>query len=346
MQIYQVGGSIRDRILKRQSNDIDWVVVGSDEDEMLSLGFEKVGKDFPVFFHPITKEEYALARTERKNGKGYNGFTVDFSKDITLEDDLQRRDLTINSIALDKNGNYIDPCNGIEDIKDKILRHNNKAFIEDPLRVIRVARFQTMLPDFSIDPHTLAAMKSMAESGELQCLTKERLLLEMNKVYKYKNTNLFYQTLFKANALCVYGKNAVYKENTLIIKDIPLYWRIAIDCYYNNLDMILLPYSDNIKKAVHLLNKMSTIEDFYNDQIMVNFIKNSSARRSSEDFICFIKIAQAMGKIDEERKENILKGFNNLCTTEISAKNKQEIVQIYFNLFIQGIKSKANFKPN
>ena len=140
-KIYLVGGSVRDRLLHLPIIDRDWVVVGATPDELLALGFQQVGKDFPVFLHPTTKEEYALARTERKSGQGYRGFICDFSQDITLEQDLIRRDLTINAIAMDEDGNIVDPYHGIEDLKLKLLRHVSPAFREDPLRVLRVARF-------------------------------------------------------------------------------------------------------------------------------------------------------------------------------------------------------------
>ena len=141
MQVFLVGGAVRDQLLGRQVTERDWVVVGATADEMLAQGFQQVGQDFPVFLHPNTKEEYALARTERKSGKGYTGFVVNSDKNISLEDDLLRRDLTINAIAQDANGKLIDPFNGQADIKNKLLRHVSPAFAEDPLRVLRVARF-------------------------------------------------------------------------------------------------------------------------------------------------------------------------------------------------------------
>lgn len=141
MQIYLVGGAVRDRLLGLKVVDHDHVVVGATPEQMLAKGFKEVGKDFPVYLHPKTGEEYALARTERKSGKGYKGFNVDFSPDITLEQDLIRRDLTINAMAQDENGEIIDPFNGQQDLSDKTLRHVSPAFAEDPLRVLRVARF-------------------------------------------------------------------------------------------------------------------------------------------------------------------------------------------------------------
>lgn len=184
MKIYLVGGAVRDLLLKQSPKDKDYVVVGSNINEMEKLEFKQVGNDFPVFLHPETGEEYALARTEVKTGKGYNGFSTYFSEDTTIEEDLSRRDLTINSIAYDeKHNQYIDPYNGQSDLKNKILRHTTIAFKEDPLRVIRLARFYARLPDFTIAEETKALCKEMVNNGELNHLTTERIWKEIQKVF-------------------------------------------------------------------------------------------------------------------------------------------------------------------
>ena len=177
MQKYLVGGAVRDRLLSLPVHEQDWVVVGSTPQEMLSLGYRQVGKDFPVFLHPQSAEEYALARTERKSGKGHQGFQVFSTPDISLEEDLLRRDLTINAIAEDEHGNLTDPYGGLDDIKNRILRHISPAFSEDPLRVLRVARFAARFwhLGFTIDANTLALMSSISHSGELERLSKERV---------------------------------------------------------------------------------------------------------------------------------------------------------------------------
>jgi tRNA nucleotidyltransferase (CCA-adding enzyme) len=180
MEIYLVGGAVRDKLLGKPGKDSDWVVVGSTPQEMEEQNFKPVGKDFPVFLHPETKEEYALARTERKSGKGYKGFTFHTSADITLEEDLARRDLTINAIAEDHSGKLIDPFNGKQDIEDKILRHVSPAFVEDPLRVLRVARFAARF-GFRIAPETMSLMKEISESGELDALVPERVWNELEQ---------------------------------------------------------------------------------------------------------------------------------------------------------------------
>ena len=185
MKIYLVGGAVRDKLLGIPVKDRDWVVVGSSPDEMKKKGFKQVGKDFPVFIDPKTGEEYALARTERKSGHGYTGFEFDTNSNVTLEEDLARRDLTINAIAQDEDGNLIDPFNGQEDIKNKKLRHVSDAFSEDPLRVLRVARFYAkfndVVNDFVVVPETVDKIKEIVESGELEHLTPERKWLEIYK---------------------------------------------------------------------------------------------------------------------------------------------------------------------
>tara|TARA_E500000178_G_scaffold70060_2_gene67760 strand:+ start:17158 stop:18162 length:1005 start_codon:yes stop_codon:yes gene_type:complete len=184
MKIYKVGGAVRDHIMGIRPNDSDWVVVGSTPEEMESLGYIQVGTDFPVFLHPETNEAYALARTEKKTGKGYSGFSVQYEKNISLEEDLFRRDLTINSIAMSESGQIIDPYNGVKDIKNKILRHTSEAFYEDPLRALRLARFKTKFSDFSIHEETAEALLKILLSGEINYLTKERVVQEMKKGFE------------------------------------------------------------------------------------------------------------------------------------------------------------------
>ena len=180
MKSYVVGGAVRDELLGVPVKDRDWVVVGATPEEMLAKGFKPVGKDFPVFLHPVTKEEYALARTERKSGRGYKGFTVHAAPDVTLEDDLRRRDLTINAIAKDENGKLIDPFRGEEDLRQGVLRHVSDAFSEDPVRILRVARFAARF-NFPVHKSTAALMRKMVASGETDYLVPERVWQEFSK---------------------------------------------------------------------------------------------------------------------------------------------------------------------
>ena len=203
MQVYLVGGAVRDALLNRKVIERDYVVVGATPEEMLSQGFTQVGKDFPVFLHPKTQEEYALARTERKSGKGYTGFVCDASSSVTLEEDLLRRDLTVNAIAQDNLGNLIDPYGGKKDLENRLLRHVSEAFSEDPLRVFRVARFATRYAylGFSIATETMALMQSMAQSGELSTLSAERVWQETKRSLLEKTPHVFFTVLNQAHGL-------------------------------------------------------------------------------------------------------------------------------------------------
>lgn len=180
MRIYAVGGAIRDELLGRQVADRDYVVVGATPEMLLAQGFKPVGKDFPVFLHPETHEEYALARTERKSGKGYHGFTFYAAPDVRLEDDLARRDLTINALARGDDGVLVDPFNGRADLDAKVLRHVGAAFVEDPVRLLRLARFAARFGDFSVAPETLTLMRAMVANGEVDHLVPERVWQEIS----------------------------------------------------------------------------------------------------------------------------------------------------------------------
>ncbi len=203
MKTYLVGGAVRDKLLGFTKSDRDWVVVGASVEQMLALGFTQVGRDFPVFLHPKTKEEHALARTERKTGPGYTGFAFSADPSVTLEEDLLRRDLTINAIAQDEDGNLIDPYGGVQDIHDRVLRHVSPAFTEDPLRVLRVARFAARFAPlgFRIADETMGLMRTLSTSGELQHLVAERVWQEMEKALNSAAPAVFFQTLRECNAL-------------------------------------------------------------------------------------------------------------------------------------------------
>lgn len=200
-KVYKVGGAVRDYLLGIPNMDNDYVVVGANIDELVKLGYKPVGKDFPVFLHPQTHEEYALARSEKKTGVGYQGFTFYTNSDVTLEEDLHRRDITINAIAMDEDNNLIDPFNGVADIKNRIIRHVSNAFIEDPLRVLRVARFKAQL-GFTIADTTLQLMQQICtNSTELGSLSKERIRLELDKTLNKADIIEFFKVLDSCNAL-------------------------------------------------------------------------------------------------------------------------------------------------
>jgi tRNA nucleotidyltransferase (CCA-adding enzyme) len=215
MKIFLVGGALRDRLLQRPVSDHDWLVVGATPEEMVARGYLPVGRDFPVFLHPETREEYALARTERKSAPGYRGFTVHAAPDVTLEQDLARRDLTVNAIALpaelvSADGHFdptpatlADPFHGQRDLRDKVLRHVTDAFREDPVRILRVARFAARFDDFSVAPETMALMREMVAAGEVDALVAERVWQELSRGLMETRPSRMFEVLRECGALAV-----------------------------------------------------------------------------------------------------------------------------------------------
>lgn len=267
MKTYLVGGAIRDDLLGLKGADRDWVVVGSTPEALLAKGFTPVGKDFPVFLHPKTGEEHALARTERKSGTGYTGFTVHASPDVTLEDDLRRRDLTINAIARDEDGTLIDPYGGTQDIADRVLRHVSPAFSEDPLRILRVARFAARFHSFGfqVAEETMALMRNMSRSGELQALTAERIWQEMHKTLKHDECPVFFEVLRECGAL----KEIFPELDKLFGIPQPAQWHPEIDTGVHTLMVLkqacLLSQDTEVRFAalVHDLGKGETPEKMW-----------------------------------------------------------------------------------
>ncbi|CAA0095169.1 Multifunctional CCA protein [Zhongshania aliphaticivorans] len=203
MKTYLVGGAVRDKLLNYPYHERDWVVVGAHPKDLIEQNYQQVGKDFPVFLHPTTKEEYALARTERKSGAGYHGFICDFSPDITLEEDLSRRDLTINAMAESDKGDIIDPYGGTKDLHNRVLRHVSPAFSEDPLRILRVARFAARYAHlgFVVADETQELMREMSDNGELSTIAAERIWVELTKALNEKSPATFFTTLLDCGAL-------------------------------------------------------------------------------------------------------------------------------------------------
>ncbi|WP_415033023.1 multifunctional CCA addition/repair protein [Azonexus sp.] len=200
-QVFSVGGAVRDALLGRVSDDEDFVVVGASPEIMLAAGFRPVGKDFPVFLHPHTQAEYALARTERKSGRGYHGFTFHAAPDVSLTQDLARRDLSINAMARDSCGNIIDPFGGQRDLRDRVLRHVGPAFAEDPVRILRLARFAARFSDFSIAKETVALMRAMVQAGEVDHLVAERVWQELAKGLQEAKPSRMFEVLRECGAL-------------------------------------------------------------------------------------------------------------------------------------------------
>ena len=226
MQIYLVGGAVRDKYLNIPIKEKDWCVVGSSSNDLIEMGFKAVGKDFPVFLHPETKEEYALARIEKKIGPGYHGFSFLTSKEVSLQDDLKRRDLTINAMAIDNEGNLIDPHHGLNDLENKILRHVSNSFREDPVRVLRVAKFSARFhkKGFIIHPETLKMMKSMSKQGEIQNLVGDRVWKETEEALSSGDSHIFFRALQDCDALRIifpefYELDSSSKSNSTKIQE-------------------------------------------------------------------------------------------------------------------------------
>lgn len=201
LDVYVVGGAVRDELLGQPAGDRDWVVVGSTPEDMAARGFLPVGGDFPVFLHPVSKEEYALARTERKSGKGYKGFTFYTGADVTLEDDLRRRDLTVNAIAKAPDGSLVDPWNGRRDIQQRVLRHVGEAFAEDPVRLLRLARFAARFGDFSVASETMRLGQCLVDQGEVDALVPERVWREVAKGLQTRSPARMFDILQQVGAL-------------------------------------------------------------------------------------------------------------------------------------------------
>ncbi len=253
-QCFKVGGAVRDTLLGRPVSEVDWVVVGSTPQAMLDAGFSQVGKDFPVFLHPTTHEEYALARTERKRGRGYHGFDIDAHPDVTLEEDLQRRDLTVNAMAMTEDGEIIDPYGGQRDLEARLLRHVSPAFAEDPLRVLRTARFAARYHylGFRVADETLELMRQLSHSGELGTLAKERVWQELQKGLSERSPQIMLSTLQACDALAAlfpeWAEHTDEEHLALLARSTEL----NVDCRFA-LATSALP-TDSVKKLCTQLN--------------------------------------------------------------------------------------------
>lgn len=284
MKVYLVGGAVRDQIMGLTVKDRDYVVVGSTSEEMVKLGYKPVGKDFPVFLHPKTHYEYALARTERKVSKGYKGFKVYASKEVTLEEDLERRDLTINAIAKDKRGQFIDPFNGIDDIRNKILRHVSSAFVEDPIRVLRIARFSARFYQFKIHPTTQTILKKIVKNKEIEAVASERVWHEISVGLLEKKSHFMFDVLHQCGALQVLIPEINYVKNKNYIKR---------SLEYGN----KFKYSLDIKAAIffmHVYTSKTSVKDIA--KIYTRLSVPNSVRKLTE------KLADNMTDLREFKK--------------------------------------------
>lgn len=334
MKIYLVGGAVRDELLGRPVQEKDWVVVGATPGQMVKLGYRQVGKDFPVFLHPKTGEEYALARTERKVGRGYTGFEFDTSPAVTLEADLIRRDLTINAIAKDGN-DLIDPYHGQEDIDNKWLRHVSEAFVEDPVRVLRVARFAARFTEwgFRVAPETNVLMKKMVEAGELDALVAERVWKEWEKALSEKNPEMFFEVLANCGALpllfprlAVDGQGMRALQRAVLLTDDPCVRLAALlhDLTPADIECLLNRYrvpGDYRDLALLVAKHVGQYDAIQDEDDVIGLFRQLDAFRREERVRQFVLASRAITQNDEAARifEAYLAAANAVDVKKIAA---------------------------
>jgi tRNA nucleotidyltransferase (CCA-adding enzyme) len=349
MQIYLVGGAVRDKLLNLPITERDWVVVGATPEQLIQQGYQQVGNHFPVFLHPKTNEEYALARTESKTGHGYQGFSFQFSPYITLEEDLQRRDLTINAMAMDDKGHIIDPYHGQMDLAEKILRHVSNAFIEDPLRVLRVARFYARFYDlgFKIAPNTLALMKKLVDSKELNYLSAERLWMEWTKALQTKHPEQFFLCLNDCGAL-----DTLFPE--LIDQDFKAFSKLASNTQNINHRYILLCKNLTVQRFQSLAKRLKIPKNL--SELGIKFINHAKKitnltqktshqilevlqhldafrqTQLAEDFFECTRVNQFISEHEKNALMHLLEDCKSIrITPELIQKNDVSAIKNYFN---------------
>ena len=333
MKVYEVGGAIRDALLGKKAKDRDWVVVGSSPDEMISKGFKPIGKDFPVFLHPASNEEYALARTEKKIGHGYHGFNFYFGKEVTLEEDLSRRDLTINAIAKDEDGKLIDPYGGINDIKKNIFRHVSNAFSEDPLRAIRLARFHTYehLNKFSIAEETKELLKIIVESQEIKNLSPDRIWAETVRALSSSNPSIYFEVLLRFKLHLPYFEALnVPVCNSSSLNEVK--WS---ELQINNKFLLgdLLPVPNSYKNAAHVLEILLKINNNQNRDYLIIALPQINLERNEELIKKLLILPQLKNSKDLILK--LLLNTNKKDFSVLSKIPKEKIGEEKLKLYIQ-----------
>ncbi|CAL7963489.1 CCA-adding enzyme / 2'-nucleotidase / 2',3'-cyclic phosphodiesterase / Phosphatase [Gammaproteobacteria bacterium] len=318
MKIYLVGGAVRDQLLGLSVKERDWVVVGASPQEMLKLGFKKVGRDFPVFLHPKTHEEYALARTERKTGRGYTDFICYSDPSVTLEDDLKRRDLTINAIAQSLDGKIIDPYGGCRDLKKHILRHVSPAFAEDPVRILRVARFAARFNDFKVHSETNKLMRAMLAKGEVDALVPERVWQELQRALSEESPERFFMVLKRALVLQKLFPE-IAAHFTSIKKALTRGVKLSRDAVVR---FAAITYSLSNEEIKNLCKKYKLPSSYKELSLLVNKLKNSLDKLSNNADDCITLLEQ----IDAYRRPERFRQFLLVC--EAGNKKLTKIAEI------------------
>jgi tRNA nucleotidyltransferase/poly(A) polymerase len=312
MKVFQVGGSVRDELLGVEPKDRDWVVINSSPEEMEEKGFKPIGKDFPVFLHPETNEEYALARTERKSGVGYKGFKFYFDSSVTLEEDLKRRDFTINAIAKDHKGRIIDPFGGREHLKNKTFKHTSPAFEEDPLRVLRFARFKSykQLNDFDLHEETKVLFGKIVASTELKDLSPERVWMETKKALENNFSDKFFKTLIKYHLTDPWFKNL---KSVSCDGDLPeLKWADMqrINCFQLSAS---LPIPNSYIKVIDSLKQVINFIESSNKSEKLRLLEKMNVRRNYE-ILMHCKQYESLN----ERQDYLEKIFKSVMAIDFS----------------------------
>ena len=338
MRIFQVGGSVRDEILGVEANDKDWVVVGSSPEKMVAEGFKPIGKDFPVFLHPESNEEYALARTEKKSGKGYKGFTFFFDESVTLEEDLKRRDFTINSIAKDANGNLIDPYGGLADIKNKIFRQASQAFSEDPLRAIRYARFKTYshLSDFNLDDSTKESIKNIGQSNELAYLSGDRVWMEVEKALSSPKTANFFSSLISLGLTEPWFPQIKHfdidESNSPQLK-----WAEIQSLNTPKIPQYELGVPKEFVEYCHLSYSLDQIDfDTLTNDLLIDALEELNLHRNHKKVVEILKL-----KLFDDKRDYWIKLKDNILSKDFSILGqapKEDVMKIKKDLYIEAIK--------
>ncbi len=324
MKTYLVGGAVRDRLLGYPHHEHDWVVVGATPEEMIKKGFKPVGRDFPVFLHPQTNEEYALARTERKTGHGYHGFNFYCDSDVTLEQDLERRDLTINAIARNETGELIDPYGGQRDLDQKILRHVSPAFAEDPLRILRVARFAARYHHlgFRIADETLRLMRNIVDAGEMEHLVSERIWKETERALGEKNPEIYFHTLQQ----CAAAQRLFPKINSdeLALAELA---QCAEKCHEPLIRFAVLCHKLTAEQTTALCTRICVPNDFGElAQLVIAQIPNLKKSNSPEASLTVIEQSDALRR--PQRFEALLQ---TALALEMDKAQIQRLRQAYAN---------------